>query len=137
MLKIRHFKQPPVSRCHWCKKGNNDIKDKHLTKDQQVFFITNISKINKPQNQSWAPQAQVLGSRYLKDYILSSWFVLELSAQNLVLDLKYTKRTWPFSHSYTNLANSLIFLSKPTVFSQNYQQNNVDVCSFHWSIVKK
>ena len=42
-------------------------------------------------NQSWAPQAKVLGSRYLKDYILSSWFLLELSAQNLVLDLKYTK----------------------------------------------
>ena len=41
--------------------------------------------------QSWAPQAQVLGSRYLKDYILNSWFLLELSAQNLVLDLKYAK----------------------------------------------
>ena len=72
--------------------------------------------------QSWAPQAQVLGSRYLKDYILSSCFLPELSAQNLVLDLKYTKRTWPLFLSYTNLANSLIFLSKPSVFSQYYKQ---------------
>ena len=45
--------------------------------------------------QSWAPQAKVLGSSILKDYILCSWFLLELSAQNLVLDLKYAKWTWP------------------------------------------
>ena len=73
------------------------------------FFVINL--------QSWAPQAQVLGSRYFKDYILSSWFLLELWAQNLVLDLKYTKWTWSLFLSYTNLANSLIFLSKPSVFS--------------------
>ena len=41
--------------------------------------------------QSWAAQAKVLGSSILKDYILSSWFLLEFSAQNLVLDLKYAK----------------------------------------------
>ena len=41
--------------------------------------------------QSWAPQAEVLGSSILKDYILSSRLLLELSAQNLVLDLKYTE----------------------------------------------
>ena len=81
--------------------------------------------------QSWAPQAKVLGSRYLKEHILNSRFLLQVSAQNLVLDLKYTKWTWPLSLSNTNLANSLIFLSKPSVFSQYYQQNNVDVCSFH------
>ena len=75
-------------------------------------------------HQGWAPQVQVLSSRYLKDYNLSSWFLLELSAQNLVRDLKYTKRTWPLSLSYTNLANSLIFLSKPvlSVFSQYYKK---------------
>ena len=111
-----------------------------------IFYntILSISSISSAQSvssvsavQTWAPQAQVFGSRYLQDYIVNSWFLLELSAQNLVLDLKYIKRTWPPFLSYTNLASSLIFLSKPSVFSQHYQKNNVDVCSFHWRIVKK
>ena len=89
------------------------------------------------QHCSRAGQEQVLGSRYLKDYFLSSWFLLELSAQNLVLDLKYTKWTWLLSLSYTNLANTLILLSKPSVFFQYYQRNNVYFCSFYWRIVKK